>query len=104
MNNGTVNLTINDETEVIQVINSQVNKTISTVGLDLINVVATYSGYDNYAFKTISRVFEIKPTDEYEILINVDDALLKVINNNDFSDFDQPDVFMKQYQMKKKQL
>lgn len=30
--------------------------------------------------------------------LNVDDALLKVINNNDFSDFDQPDVFMKQYQ------
>lgn len=29
---------------------------------------------------------------------NIDDAIDKVISNNDFSDFDQPDVFMKQYQ------
>ena len=74
MNNGTVNLTINGDSEVISLVNSQVNKTIQTTGLDVIKVVATYSGFDNYAFKTISRVFEIKPTDEYEIRIIVDDA------------------------------
>ncbi|WP_296858057.1 S-layer family protein [uncultured Methanobrevibacter sp.] len=73
-NNGTVNLTIDGVSGVMPLINSQVNKTISTVGLDSINVIASYSGFGNYASKTISREFEIKPTDEYVILIIVDDA------------------------------
>ena len=74
MNNGTVNLTINGNYEVLSLVNSQVNKTIATTGLGEINVVAVYSGFDMYASKTVSKVFEFKPTDEYDIRIIVDDV------------------------------
>ena len=74
MSNGTVNLTINGNSEVLSLVNSQVNKTIATVGMENIDVVAVYSGFDMYASKTVSRVFEFKPTDEYDIRIIVDDA------------------------------
>ena len=74
MNNGTVNLTINGNYEVLSLVNSQVNKTIATTGLGEINVVAVYSGFDIYASKTVSKVFEFKPTDEYDIRIIVDDV------------------------------
>ena len=74
-NNGTVNLTINGTLySNMPLVNGCVNQTVHTVGLDTIEVVAVYSGYDDYASKTVSKVFTVGQISEYDINIDVGTA------------------------------
>ena len=73
-NNGTVNLTVNGTSYNLPLINGGVSQTVHTTGLDTIEVVAIYSGYDNYDSKTVSKVFTVGQISEYDINITVDTA------------------------------